>query len=92
VDTLKQDFGDIVKAWQTGDSAGIEKLLNKSLHEAPAINKRLLTDRSRSWVPKIEELLNGGKNAIVIVGVGHLVGNEGVVELLRKKGLKVTQL
>jgi len=37
-------------------------------------------------------LLRGEKNAIVIVGAGHLVGNEGVVELLKKKGLKVTQL
>jgi len=36
-------------------------------------------------------MLRRGKNGIVIVGAGHLVGNEGVVELLRKKGLKVTQ-
>jgi len=37
-------------------------------------------------------LLNGQKNAIVIVGAGHLVGKEGVVELLKSKGWKITQL
>jgi uncharacterized protein YbaP (TraB family) len=42
-------------------------------------------------LPKIEEWLQGDKNAVMIVGAGHLVGKEGVVELLRKKGLKVTQ-
>ena len=51
----------------------------------------MLTDRNRTWVPRIEELARGPKNAIVIVGAGHLVGKEGVVELLRKKGLKVMQ-
>jgi uncharacterized protein YbaP (TraB family) len=51
-----------------------------------------VADRSKSWVPKIQELLGGDKNAIVIVGVAHLVGPQGVVELLRRKGLKVTQL
>jgi uncharacterized protein YbaP (TraB family) len=42
-------------------------------------------------VPKIQEFAKGEKNAIVIVGAGHLVGKEGVVELLKQKGMKVTQ-
>jgi len=92
LDKTKQQFADIVKAWQTGDSAGIENLLNESLKEAPALYKRMLTDRNKSWIPKIEELLRGDKNAIVIVGAAHLVGDEGVVKLLEKKGLKVPQL
>ena len=92
MDKLKQEYGNIVKAWQTGDSDGLEKLLNESMQEAPTIFKRLLTDRSKSWVPKIEEFLSGDKNVIVIVGAAHLVGKEGVVELLKKKGFKVTQL
>ena len=92
MDKVKVEFGDIIKAWQTGDSAKLEKLLNESVREAPSIYKRLVTDRSKSWVPKIEELLQGDKNAIVIVGAAHLVGKEGVVELLKKKGWKVAQL
>jgi uncharacterized protein YbaP (TraB family) len=46
--------------------------------------KRMVTDRNRNWVSKIEGLLRGGKHAIVIVGAAHLVGKEGVVELLRQ--------
>jgi uncharacterized protein len=51
----------------------------------------MLTDRNQNWLPKIEELARGKKNAVVIVGAAHLVGKDGVVELLRKKGATVTQ-
>jgi uncharacterized protein YbaP (TraB family) len=43
-------------------------------------------------MPKIERLLDGSQNAIIIVGTGHLVGPEGIVELLKKQGIVVTQL
>jgi hypothetical protein len=92
IDKTRKMYGDILKAWQTGDAEGLEKLINEALREAPVIAKRMLTDRNRNWLPKIRELLRGDKTAIVIVGAGHLVGREGVVELLKKEGLKLTQL
>jgi uncharacterized protein YbaP (TraB family) len=91
VDKLKTAIGDVLKAWQTGDSENLEKLLNEFVEEEPVLYKRLLTDRNNRWAPKIEEQCRGDKNVIIIVGAGHLVGKEGVVELLKKKGLKVTQ-
>jgi uncharacterized protein len=91
ISTTKKELTDLVKAWQTGDTDKLDKLLNDASREAPAIFKRLVTDRNHRWVPKIEELLRGGTNAVVIVGSGHLVGKDGVAELLRQKGLKVTQ-
>jgi uncharacterized protein YbaP (TraB family) len=92
LDKIKQKYGEMVQAWRTGDSAAIESLLNEILRGAPALFKKLVTDRNKRWIPKIEELLRGERSAIVIVGVGHLVGSEGVVELLKKNGWKITQL
>jgi uncharacterized protein YbaP (TraB family) len=92
IDQTRKVYGDMVAAWRNGDAAQLEKFLNDAMREAPAVFKRLVTDRNQRWVSKLEELLNGNKNVIVIVGAAHLVGNEGVVELLKKKGLKVTQL
>lgn len=91
VKTTRQEFADILKAWKSGDAAGLEKVLNSMAVEAPAIFKRLVTDRNERWVPKIEELSRGQTNAIVIVGAAHLVGKDGVIELLRSRGLKVAQ-
>jgi uncharacterized protein len=89
---IRKFYNDMVSAWKTGDAARLEKLLNDSMQDEPELYQRFLTDRNRRWVPKIEELLHGNTNAIVIVGAGHLVGSEGVVELLRKKGARVKQL
>lgn len=91
LDKLKQEFDDLLKAWQTGDAQKPDKLLNEAKQEAPLIFKRLLSDRNRNWLPKIEKLLRGDQNAIVILGAGHLVGSEGLVKLLKKKGFEVTQ-
>jgi uncharacterized protein YbaP (TraB family) len=93
IDNAKKDYDEMVAAWRTGDSTAMAKLLNQATQESPVIYKRLVSDRNQSWVPRIEELLRGNKKAIVIVGAGHLVGSDGVVELLlKKKNLKVTQL
>ena len=89
--TLKSELNELLKAWEFGDGAKLEKLLNDSMKDSPPIYKRMVTDRNRNWLPKIESLARGNKNAIVIVGAAHLVGKEGVVELLKAKGWKVTQ-
>ncbi|HWW01891.1 MAG TPA: TraB/GumN family protein [Candidatus Acidoferrum sp.] len=91
LDKTKSEFGEIIKAWKTGDSATLERLLNEASRQAPVIYKRMLTDRNERWVPRLEELLRGEENALVIVGAGHLVGSDGVVERLKQKGWKVTQ-
>jgi uncharacterized protein YbaP (TraB family) len=91
IDTMDKDLGDLLNGWKTGDAEKLNKLLNEAMEEAPVIFKRMVTDRNRRWLPKMEELLRGKDNAIVIVGAGHLVGPNGVVELLRKAGYKATQ-
>jgi uncharacterized protein YbaP (TraB family) len=89
---LKKELGDMIQAWKIGDTAKVEKFLNEATKEAPALYKKLLADRNERWMPKLEELLKGDKATFVVVGAGHLVGKDGVVELLRKKEWKVTQL
>jgi len=87
----KAKFDELLTAWQSGDEAGLEKLLNEANREEPALMKRLVTDRNVKWAPQIEQLAKGTNNVAVIVGAAHLVGRDGVVDLLRKRGWKVTQ-
>jgi uncharacterized protein YbaP (TraB family) len=91
VDNTKKEFRTLLKAWKEGDSGTLERLLNETSKEAPAIYKRMLTDRNQRWVPQLEKLLRAGRNTLAVVGTGHLVGSDGVVELLKKKGWKITQ-
>jgi hypothetical protein len=92
IDDEKKLYNELLQAWKTGDAAALEKMLNELRTEAPSIFKKLVTDRTASWIPEFEKLLHGSQNAIVIVGAGHLVGPDGAIELLKKKGIKVTQL
>jgi len=89
--TLKTLLGKLLTSWQTGDMKALAGLLNQALEEHPALYQRLLVDRNKRWVPRIEELMRGDKDAIVIVGAGHLAGKQSVVELLEKNGAKVVQ-
>lgn len=91
LDTMEKDFTELLTAWKTGNSGALEKLLNEAMEEAPVIYKRMVTDRNVTWLPRIEEWLNGKDPALVVVGAGHLVGKNGVIELLKKKGYRVTQ-
>ena len=67
------------------------RLMLRSLAEDGEFARLLLRRIGSSWIPKIEEFINGDKNAIVIVGAAHLVGKEGVVQLLKNKGYRIMQ-
>jgi uncharacterized protein YbaP (TraB family) len=89
--TLREQLGRMIKSWETGDMTTLAQLMNEGMAEHPALFKRLLTDRNKQWVPKIEALARGDKDAIVIVGAGHLAGKGSVIDLLTKDGFKATQ-
>jgi uncharacterized protein YbaP (TraB family) len=88
---MKSMFHDIIRAWETGNGNELSVLLNKAMKDSPEIFKRMVTDRNENWVPPILKLIKGKQDAIVIVGAAHLVGKQGVVDLLEKKGFKVVQ-
>jgi uncharacterized protein YbaP (TraB family) len=52
----------------------------------------LIDQRNRQMADKIEEIVRGGSPSFVAVGAFHLVGKDGIVELLRRRGLAVRQL
>lgn len=82
---------DLVASWKRGDAQKLYRLLFKSFEGYPAIKDRLLIQRNRDWVLKIEAMMVDRKSFLVIVGAGHLIGPDSVVELLKQKGYRVTQ-
>jgi uncharacterized protein YbaP (TraB family) len=82
---------DMMAAWQNGQAQDLHDLLFKSFEDHPGIEDRLLTRRNKEWLPQIEKMLKTPKTTLVIVGAGHLIGPDGLVELLKQKGYKVKQ-
>jgi uncharacterized protein len=91
-DSSSRILMSIKDAWVTGDAAALDNLLNQGLKDAPSLFAKLVTERNAAWLPKIEELAKSKDDALIVVGAGHLVGKQGVVEMLRAKGYAVDQM
>ncbi len=85
----------IVDSWRKGDVATLDTTFVRMLVSEEAwtdLADRLVFDRNRDWVPKIENLVRSEKEYLVVVGTLHLVGEGSVVDLLRRKGYVVEQM
>ena len=63
--------------------------LNSSCDATDEENDRLIYNRNRKWLAEMPMMMKQNPTFFV-VGAGHLVGDEGVLEGLRKAGYTVT--
>jgi uncharacterized protein YbaP (TraB family) len=82
----------LVNAWKDGDVQSLDRILNQDKRSDPATHEVLFSRRNAKWVPEIERFAHGDGNYLIIVGAGHLVGEDGVVAQLRRAGYSVQQL
>jgi uncharacterized protein len=92
LDTTKASFTRMADAWKAGDVPAIEQLVLKDLKDEPQMYDRLLIQRNRMWLPKIEALFSRSKPAFVVVGAAHLVGSDGLLQMLKAKGYTIEQM
>jgi uncharacterized protein YbaP (TraB family) len=79
-------------AWRTGDAPQVEQIVLKDLKTDPQMYQRLLVERNRNWMPKIESFFSRPGRTFIVVGAAHLVGPDGLLRQLRDKGYLVEQL
>ncbi len=91
LDAQTRELGTIVTAWQRGDAAALEETLLGGFKQYPAAYQSLIVERNRNWMPQIEACLAGTTRCLVVVGAAHLVGPDGLLALLQKRGYRVEQ-
>jgi hypothetical protein len=85
------EYAVLVKAWIDGDMATLDAEALAPLRKAsPDLFKRLVTDRNARWTQVLDARMKGHGKTVVVVGVGHLIGPEGVPARLRALGYSVT--
>jgi uncharacterized protein YbaP (TraB family) len=92
---LEQELGKLTQAWTSGDTKAMESILTRSVSEDRRLSfilEKLIYERNRKMASKIEDLLRTSETYFVIVGAGHLVGDRGIIENLKRKGYLVEQL
>lgn len=92
LDDTVAELDEATARWQRGDAHGLAEMFVESVGDQPQLMERLLFERNRNWIPQIEALLASPGTAIVIVGMGHLVGAGSVIELLTERDHVVRQL
>lgn len=92
VDSEQANMSKLIDAWRDGDAATVERIVLADLKTDPVVYKRMLVDRNRNWLPKIDALFGRSGHALVVVGAAHLVGPDGLLASLRAKGYTVEQL
>jgi len=52
----------------------------------------MLVKRNLAWLPQIEQMFGNQQRELVLVGAGHLAGQDGVLSLLQAAGYELHQL
>lgn len=84
---------DMIGAWREGDNDKLAEMFIADMRaEAPELYDSLLLQRNLNWIPQIESMLRDADTEFVLVGAAHLVGDQGLLDLLSQKGFQVKQL
>lgn len=92
LDDTVAELDEATVLWLAGDTHGLADMFVESMADQPHLMDRLLYERNRNWIPQIEAFMATGETVIVVVGMGHLVGEGSVIDLLRRRGHQVTQV
>ena len=83
----------IIAAWHSGDEVYIEKtVLDEMRRVLPNTYQKLIVERNQYWLPRIHSLFQTPETELVLVGVAHLVGEDGLLRSLRGSGFRVERV
>lgn len=82
----------VLNAWRRGDVDAIARFSREMDRDLPSFGQRLVVERNRNWIPKIERYIRDRHTYFVVAGAAHMGGPNGVLALLRASGYRVEQL
>lgn len=93
---MEENINRLHDLWRRGDVEGMEAETNQRMRdEYPELYARINRDRNLAWLPVLKQRLDrGGKDedVLVVVGALHLLGDDGLVHLMREAGYTVERL
>ena len=93
ISRIEDDMNTAVSAWREGDIDRIDEHLMAAMREQfPEDFEAVFARRNRNWLPQIMAMLEDPEVEFVLVGVGHILREDGLLELLRQEGASVRRL
>jgi len=84
-------FDSMVNVYKNQQLAAMQELFNKSEFGMEEHQDILLDDRNKKWVIQLKSIMKK-EPVFVAVGAGHLVGDMGLINLLKKEGYTLRPL
>jgi len=88
-DESDRQMKEMIEVYKKQDLNALGKMMIEEDAGMSAFMDILLYNRNRNWVNKLNTLLPE-KSLVIAVGAGHLPGENGVINLLKKEGYTVT--
>jgi uncharacterized protein YbaP (TraB family) len=88
---LKEEFRKLMADYPKG---ALEEIFQYTLHpieQNPQFIEEFYTKRNQEWLIKIKKMM-ASNPSFIAVGVSHLEGEKGLLELLKKEGYTLTPL
>lgn len=82
-------------AWQAGDTAELQAALITPFaenRETQALFRKIFIERNNAMVAAAEAYLEQHRDVFFVVGVGHMLGEQGIVAQLRRANAQVTRV
>ena len=80
----------IYEAWQATDQEALDAAFLRMSRIAPTIYQCLFEDRNRLWMPSLLTAINGKRQALFVVGCGHIAhGSASIKRLLEEAGFSL---
>jgi uncharacterized protein len=93
LDEGPQQLTDMTAAWEAGDLDALEHTIVEEMkNDYPELYESLFRARNLVWSEKLAHEMDGAGVEFVAVGAGHLVGEDGLVALLRARGFDVERV
>ncbi len=83
---MQKLMASLKTAWRSGDHMTLEKeQLIPLKKDFPDIYNDMMVKRNLKWIPEIETMLTTKEVELILVGMLHLAGEDGLVEILKSK-------
>lgn len=85
----------MAEAWRQGNVGVLERTLIEPFRaqkDSQQLFDRMFTRRNKKMVSAVERYLQKGQRVFLVVGVGHMLGDDGIVSLLQRRGIQVERV
>ncbi|MCQ8184771.1 TraB/GumN family protein [Parvularcula maris] len=90
IDNGQAELQAFAQDWAAGDVSGLEDFIIDGMRDvSEELYQVLLVQRNQRWVDALVTELEGSGTDFVAVGAGHLIGEDGVPEMLAARGYTV---